>query len=209
MIGWQNRLKRRWSSASRTCSAERIDAVRSLSSSPSREAATRRLPPYSFAAKHAASACDSRLSKSPCGAWLCAMPMLAAAVSIWSPQVMRRPSMDASRRRPQVIACDSLTGTSTANSSPPVRATSASSPNSAPTMRPTVRIMSSPATWLAESLTSLKWSRSRYSRLRSGSAFSPVSRSRARSSNVLRLSRPVSGSRVARRNSAVAVWRCS
>ena len=129
-IGCANSVKRRWSSASRTCNAERIDAVRTASSSPSREAATRRLPPYSFAAKHAASACESSPSKSTCGVALCAMPMLAAAVSIWSCQSMRRPSIAASTRRPQAIAADSVIGTSTANSSPPVRATSALSPNS-------------------------------------------------------------------------------
>ena len=89
--------------------AERIDAVRILISSPSREAATRRFPPYSFAAKQAASACDNKASKSPCGALLCEMPMLAAAVSIWSCQVMRRPSIAVSRRRPHAIAEDSAT----------------------------------------------------------------------------------------------------
>ena len=63
------------------------------------------------------------------------------------------------------------------------------------------RITASPATWLAVSLISLKWSRSTYASAIGGAA-------RTFSSNATRFSSPVDGSMLARSRIVSAVTRC-
>jgi hypothetical protein len=72
--------------------------------------------------------------------------MLAVVVSTWSAHGTRIASISVSRRRASTMAPASPRGSRIANSSPPVRATTASSPTTAPIAPPMAWIMSSPAT---------------------------------------------------------------
>ena len=160
-IGWHHSSSRRWSSASRASSALRIMRLRLRRLSAFSAVASTRLPPRSLASWQAASTCDSSSSKLACGGWLPARPMLAVMRRLPPCQATRIASIAPSRRRAAATACSSGSAASTVNSSPPLCEINASAAaNSACTRRAACRSISSPAAWLAESLTSLKLSRS-------------------------------------------------
>ena len=160
-IDWQYGAKRRSSMAARTRWAERMTSVRSRDSSLSGNATWKRPPPCSLAAAQAAPASDSSASKPGCGAALGTMPMLAVIASMLPFQAGRSASMPVVSLRASAVASRTPASASSANSSPPMRATSAFAPASERTTLPTLRSSSSPAAWLLEELTSLNWSRSR------------------------------------------------